>query len=382
MLTHALGNRVCTILRLCVVWALPLRLSQVAERAAPFAMRFVVLLDTPGAGPASRVVTAEDMQWLFAIDERLALPASVDPDDVAADKAVAVWRSAGATPPKEQVIRWLLRRMVVQLDQVAAPPTTQLLLQGGSVDGTAAAQPPATPSSRSHVSVVRNMRPSSASAAPAAGNGSSTRPGATAPSPAKSPTDKDWGRAADDIAAGRVRPSFGVVKASPAGEADLNELRLSGRSMGGALGATGATNQRSPTNAGDGGGEVGVAGGAAARGQSGAAAGGPGAPGETKWERYARQSKLTRRIGEWEERAMLSSGDAFYFNPVTRQGAFHIDSVDDPAVQQLEKRVLPAPPSVPSLSTPAKAAKWNVASRSAAVLPGSGSNDDVDDAGE
>ena len=144
----------CTILRLCVVWALPLRLSQVAERAAPFAMRFVVLLDTPGAGPASRVVTAEDMQWLFAIDERLALPASVDPDDVAADRAVAVWRSAGATPPKEQVIRWLLRRMVVQLDQVAAPPTTQLLLQGGSVDGTAAAQPPATPSSRSHVSVA------------------------------------------------------------------------------------------------------------------------------------------------------------------------------------------------------------------------------------
>ena len=78
-------------------------------------MRFTVQLDDAGRSCAARVVTVEDMQWQFAVGERVPLPPSADPADVEADRAIAKWRAQGGTPAKEPVIRWLLRRTCLRV---------------------------------------------------------------------------------------------------------------------------------------------------------------------------------------------------------------------------------------------------------------------------
>ncbi len=275
--------------------------SQVFERAIPFGMRFQLELESPHIA-VGRVITSEDLKWICLTEERLGNSGTAITD---ADRAMRLWRQSGVTPAKDMLIQWLLQRAVVQLE---SPSFGRILfaseLSGDSV-GAAGTAPSLTTPRGGHVAVVRNIRPSSAGA-----GGLDASPGASAggaPSgsgAAAVRASRDGGsgaRVADDMLQGRLRAwtpprdSGGGAGAGGAAQGDVN-FDVTGTSL--------HTDKAS------------------------------------EWETLRRDSTYIGRVGLWEERRMNRSGDVYFFNPVTRLGAFHIDEVEHPTAAALSRRVL------------------------------------------
>jgi hypothetical protein len=182
--------------------------------------------------------------------------------------------------------------------------------------------------------------------------------------PTSAGTSESRARIVNDMASGRVRPSFEATTTSPPRDTDMSSLTAVGKAVAGAS-PTAIASPAASTAAG-------VSAPAASRRRTGDAeswasqvdfdsgdtTGGRGGAVATpptsvnKWELYCQKSEVVGRVGDWQERRMIKSGDVFYYHPATNRGAFHIEDVGVSAVLAVEKRVLPSPTPTPRSGTP------------------------------
>ena len=323
----------------------------VAERKDPFAMRFLVRVRQPALA-AARVVSAATLQWMMQLDRRTGgatasgrTPSKRDPDARSAEKAMRRFIKGGKSPKPVHVILWVLQRVVLEHDPLADPPLTRLALCGenspsataSSVGGrgtgtplthTSAAQlgDRASAATGGHMATLRSMRRSESEAAP---------PGR------RHSVDLDAARQlGEQIARGRIVASHGLSTPEPTAR-DAAMMFVSGSAVQDAgvrlpLSASMPALHR--------GSDFAAALDAADGGSFGAD---DSADGDREalegsslvWERYCRESTVVRRMGAWEQRQHSTSGDLFYWNPVTRQGTFHLADIDDPTVSSMADRI-------------------------------------------